>query len=641
MKPMLTQLWPQFTADAAFMDSYGSAIVERVVADRQNKIITVVYRTANPVPAETSGRLIASLEPQFPGFALKVQGLFAYTCLTSCAVLELAEELKDAGLPINGFLSGAQVDIAGEHITVRVQNGVLLLTQMEFAVKLEELIAARTGVRPQVALVCDTAISAEAVEEHILKKAPPARQFKAKSEGPAVKVQGLDLEDAPAKLVNGHMFQPTGLTALRDVGAEAGKVTVWGDVFFTEIKGNWRKIYSISITDYTGSINLKIRPQEGENCDKWEELGPGDTLIIKGDCAYDKYERDYVIYPYDVLKVVRKKRVDPAPEKRVELHLHTKMSSMDGFCDPKTIVKTAHRMGHRAVAVTDHGVVQGFPEAMLATDDIRKKDPDFKLIYGVEAYFVDDMVPVVYGAATGAMSQSFVVFDLETTGLSPADCAITEIGAVVVENGEITESYNSFVNPGCHIPEEITKITNITDEMVADAPGQEEALRAFLEFVDGRVLIAHNAHGFDIRFLKACAERYGVPFGNTYIDTLPLAQALYLGLRNYKLDTIGKYLEIPPFQHHRACDDAKALAQIYVKMIEDLALRGVTALENVNTGLGGTRELAKKNFHLIILVRNAAGLKNLYRIISAAHMDYFFKVPRVPRSLLNLSLIHI
>ena len=635
MKPMLTQLWPQFTADAAFMDSYGSAIVERVVADRQNKIITVVYRTANPVPAETSGRLIASLEPQFPGFALKVQGLFAYTCLTSRAVLELAEELKDAGLPINGFLSGAQVDIAGEHITVRVQNGVLLLTQMEFAVKLEELIAARTGVRPQVALVCDTAISAEAVEEHILKKAPPARQFKAKSEGPAVKVQGLDLEDAPAKLVNGHMFQPTGLTALRDVGAEAGKVTVWGDVFFTEIKGNWRKIYSISITDYTGSINLKIRPQEGENCDKWEELGPGDTLIIKGDCAYDKYERDYVIYPYDVLKVARKKRVDPAPEKRVELHLHTKMSSMDGFCDPKTIVKTAHRMGHRAVAVTDHGVVQGFPEAMLATDDIRKKDPDFKLIYGVEAYFVDDMVPVVYGAATGAMSQSFVVFDLETTGLSPADCAITEIGAVVVENGEITESYNSFVNPGCHIPEEITKITNITDEMVADAPGQEEALRAFLEFVDGRVLIAHNAHGFDIRFLKACAERYGVPFGNTYIDTLPLAQALYLGLRNYKLDTIGKYLEIPPFQHHRACDDAKALAQIYVKMIEDLALRGVTALENVNTGLGGTRELAKKNFHLIILVRNAAGLKNLYRIISAAHMDYFFKVPRVPRSLLN------
>ena len=149
MKPMLTQLWPQFTADAAFMDSYGSAIVERVVADRQNKIITVVYRTANPVPAETSGRLIASLEPQFPGFALKVQGLFAYTCLTSCAVLELAEELKDAGLPINGFLSGAQVDIAGEHITVRVQNGVLLLTQMEFAVKLEELIAATRLFRPR------------------------------------------------------------------------------------------------------------------------------------------------------------------------------------------------------------------------------------------------------------------------------------------------------------------------------------------------------------------------------------------------------------------------------------------------------------------------------------------------------------
>ena len=635
MKPLLTQLWPQFSADSDFMASFSGALVERVEADRRNKIITVVYRTVQPVPGSQRARLAASLEPLFPGFAVKLQGLFDYDCLTPGAVLDLAEELKEEGLPINGFLTGATAEFTREAIDIHVKNGTELLNLIEFTRHLAELIEARTAVKPAVRLIGDEAIVAEEVERAILKKAPPVKQYE-KKKGPVLKVDGLDLEDAPAKVVAGHTFQPGGFAKLSDLGGQsAGKVTIWGDVFATELKGSFNKIYTISLTDYTGSINLKVRMKMDENSTAWDEVGAGDTLIVKGDCAYDKYERDYVVYPYDVLKVVRRPRTDSAPEKRVELHLHTRLSTMDGFCDPKAIVNLAHRMGHRAVAITDHGVVQGYPEAMLAVDDIHKKDPDFKLIYGCEAYFVDDMVPVVYGRGDGPMSQSFVVFDLETTGLSPTDCRITELGAVVVENGRITESYNAFANPGCHIPEEVTHLTGITDEMVAGADDQETAVRKFLEFAAGRVLVAHNAHGFDIRFLKAAAERYGLPFANTYLDTLPLAQTLYLGLHNYKLDTIGKYLEIPPFEHHRACDDARALAQIFVKMIEDLELRGVKRLEKVNTGLGSTRALAKKNYHLIILVKDQAGMKNLYRIISAAHMDYFFKVPRVPRSLLN------
>ncbi|MEG2435822.1 MAG: PolC-type DNA polymerase III [Ruthenibacterium sp.] len=634
MKPLLTALWPQFNADADFAASFAGVLVERVEANRTQKIITVVYRSVRPIAPEMTKRLYASLLPLFPGFAVKLQGLFSFDFLTPEIVLALMDELRDGGLPVNGFLQNAVVQIADTALTISVHNGITLLTQMEFPQKLEELIAARTDTKVSVQICCDETVSVQKVEAKMAQKVP-TQQFKAKPAGQSIKVQGLDLDDTPAKVFHGHSFTPGALTPLKEIGSEAGKVTVWGDVFFTEVKGNFRKIYSVSITDYTGSINLKIRPNDNENGDKWESLSNGETLIIKGNCVFDKYEGDYVVNPYDVMKVVRKKREDTADQKRVELHLHTKMSSMDGFTDTKTVINTAHRMGHRAIAVTDHGVAQGFPEAMLAVDDIHRKDPDFKLIYGVEAYFVDDMIPVVYGLQTGPMTQSFVVFDLETTGLSAADDAITEIGAVIVENGEIGESYDSFVNPGRHIPEKITQITGITDGMVQDAPCEADALRAFLDFVDGRVLVAHNAHGFDIRFLKAAAKRCNLPFTPTYIDTLPMAQALYLGLHNYKLDTVGKYLEIPPFNHHRASDDAKALAQIFEKMVEDLTLREVTELETVNTKLGGARELAKKNFHLIILVQNQVGMKNLYRMISAAHMNYFFKVPRIPRSLLN------
>ena len=636
MKPLVTQLWPQFTADEEFTRCFQGVIVDHVKANREQKKITIACTSAAPISLEMAQRLSASLQQTlFLGYTVRLRGSFSYEYLTPQAFLEIAEELKEEGLPVNGFLNGAVVQIDGQKISVCVKNGATLLTQIGFCDRMADAVAQRTGIRPQVSLSCDTVISVEELEATVARKAPP-KQFKSKPDGPVLKVKGLNLTDEPAKLITGKSFAPTEVLALRDLEETSGKVTVWGDVFAKEVKnGRQVNIYTISITDYTSSVNLKIMLHEGEKGDKWDSLKNGDTLIVRGQYMDDQYAREFVLRPYDVMKVVRKPREDTAEEKRVELHMHTKLSSMDGFCDPGAAVRMAHRMGHRAVAVTDHGVVQGYPEAMLAADDIHRKDPDFKLIYGCEAYFVDDMLPVVYENGKGELSQSFVVFDIETTGLSPSEDRITEIGAVVVENGEIGEKYNAFANPGMHISEKITKLTGITDEMVADAPGQEEAVREFLKFVNGRPLVAHNAHGFDIRFIRKAAERYHLDFDCPYLDTLPLGQALYHGLRNYKLDTIGKYLEIPPFNHHRACDDALALAQIFVKMLEDLSMRGVKRLEDVNTGLGGARELAKKNFHLIILVRNNTGLKNLYKIISEAHMQYFFKVPRVPRSLLN------
>ncbi|MEG1010749.1 MAG: PolC-type DNA polymerase III [Ruthenibacterium sp.] len=637
MKPLVLELWPQILQDSILADLLDGALVERVEANRETKKITVVYSTEAPLSLAEGQRFVKILAQQFPGFAVVGQGLFSFDKMQPQTVLDLAMELQRQGVPVNGFLQGAQVQLDKEgNITMTVKNGLTILSQIELDKKLQDVVCERTGRRVRVQLVCGERVTAAEVEKQILKKAP-LKKAAARADGPIISLKGLDLANVPAKLLHGRVFLPKDdeMTALLDVAKVAGKVTVWGDVFFTELKGSWKKIYSISITDYTGSINLKIMADANENCEKWDNIAVGDTLLLKGDCVYDRYERDNVIYPNDILKIVRKQREDNAEQKRVELHLHTKMSSMDGFCDVKSAVKMAHRMGHRAVAVTDHGVVQAFPEAMLTVDEIHKSDPDFKLIYGVEAYFVDDLIPIVYGGQTGSIAQSLVIFDLETTGLSPGEDRMTEIGAVVVENGEIGESFDSFVNPECHITEEITQLTGITDEMVSGAPKEEEALRAFLSFANGRVLVAHNAHGFDIRFLKAAAERCDIPFECTYMDTLPMSQALCLGLRNYKLDTVGKHLEIPPFQHHRACDDALALAQILQKLFEELAARGIRSLEEINTGLGGARELAKKNFHLILLVQNQVGMKNLYRIISAAHIDYFFKVPRVPRSLLN------
>ena len=273
---------------------------------------------------------------------------------------------------------------------------------------------------------------------------------------------------------------------------------------------------------------------------------------------------------------------------------------------------------------------------MLAADAIHKTDPDFKLIYGCEAYFVDDMIPCVYGVKDEPLNGEFCVFDTETTGLDPGVEYLTEIGAVIVRNGEVVEEFDTFVKPGKPITSKITELTGITNEMVADAPGEAEALKAFLDFVDGRILVAHNAHSFDIRFLRAAAKRSGIEFEPTYIDTLTMAQAMYPGLHNYKQGTINKHLELPAYEAHRACEDSAALGRIFCVMLKDLEEKQVTAVSGINTGLGGNREvLKKKYYHLIILVRSQMGLKNLYKIVSEAHVNYFFKKPRVPRSLLN------
>lgn len=425
---------------------------------------------------------------------------------------------------------------------------------------------------------------------------------------------------------------------IEGVTLETGSVKIWGDIFSIESKetrDKARKIYSVDITDYTGSMTLKFI-EEVAKCKELDSLCVGQTIVVVGELSYDKYDRENVMRPRAVARAEKAKVVDNAPEKRVELHLHTNMSDMDGMAPAGDLIKRAAEWGHKAVAITDHGVAQAFPEAMNTWLKLKKGGSDFKIIYGVESYFVNDLVPAVKGTENRLFNQEFICFDLETTGLSHKKEKITEIGAVKLRNGEIVDSFGTFVDPEMPIPSKITEITGITDEMVSGAPKEGEALDAFYAFCgESPVFVAHNAE-FDVSFLRTAGNRCGKPFNYTYIDTVAVCRSMLKDIKNCKLDTVAKYLKLPPFNHHRAVDDAKILGEIFlrllVRMKEDMNIKDT---DGINSGLAGGDPKKLPSYHQIILVKNLTGLKNLYKIISAGHLDYYYKRPRTPKSFLD------
>ena len=428
------------------------------------------------------------------------------------------------------------------------------------------------------------------------------------------------------------------IVPLREASLDMGNLVVWGEIFSLESKetrDKSRKIYSIDITDYTGSITLKVI-QDAQDCQALDTLKAGMSLLVRGALEYDKYDRENVLRPRAIATVDQVKVVDDALEKRVELHLHTSMSDMDGMTAPADLIKQAHKWGQKAVAITDHGVAQAFPEAMNTAEAIRKEDPDFKVLYGTEAYFVNDLVPAVSGESGQSLEGDFICFDLETTGLSAQNDRITEIGAVRLHNGEITDRFDIFVDPERPIPEKITQLTSITNEMVQGAPKEAEALQQFFDFCgENAVLVAHNA-SFDASFVRAALQRQGKPFENTYIDTVTMARSLLPDLKKATLDSVANYLKLKPFHHHRAEDDAAVLGDIFLNFLERLKNdHHVEQVNEINGALAGSDPKKLRPYHMILLVKNHTGLKNLYRLISEGHLHYFYRNPRTPKSLLN------
>ncbi len=404
----------------------------------------------------------------------------------------------------------------------------------------------------------------------------------------------------------------------------------------------------LDVTDFTDSISVQFFVDAGEgNEEKIDEvnkafgkvnknvkdngLSAGVYVAIKGRAQYNDYAKEIVVTASSVCYAEPPEaRQDLAEKKRVELHLHTQMSQMDAVSSAASLIDRAVLWGHSAIAITDHGVVQAYPDALHASKDNGK----IKVIYGVEGYLVDDNARITEGEINCSSNGSFVVFDIETTGLSKDNDEITEIGAVKVENGVITDKWSSFVNPGRPIPPKIVELTSITDEMVADAPKINEILSDFFEFCKGCTLVAHNAK-FDTGFIKEAAKKCSLEYTFSHLDTVALARCMYPDLGNHKLNNLAKYLNVILENHHRAVDDAKATADIFVKMLEELKADGKDDIGALNE-IFDMRGAAKRNRanHIILLAKNLQGIRHIYEMVSESHLKYFFRTPRLPRSLI-------
>ena len=441
-----------------------------------------------------------------------------------------------------------------------------------------------------------------------------------KSDNPDV-IYGRDFDDEPI--------------AIEKIVGEMGEVTIRCQVMTLETREirNEKTIVIMSVTDFTDSIVLKIFTRNDQLPELLDGgLKKGAFLKIKGVTTIDKFDSELTIASIVGIKKISDfttMRMDTSPEKRVELNCHTKMSDMDGVSEVKDIIKRAMKWGHKAIAITDHGDVQAFPDANHAISP----DDDFKIIYGVEAYLVDDLKDIIVNSKNQSLDDTYVVFDLETTGFSPEKNKIIEIGAVKVVGGVITDRFSTFVNPEVPIPFNIEELTSIKDDMVLDAPKIEEILPEFMEFCKDAIMVAHNAE-FDMSFINKNCERQGLPCDFTIIDTVALARILLPNLNRFKLDTVAKALGVSLDNHHRAVDDAGCTAEIFVKFIQMLKDRGMVTLNDVNQMGATSPEAIMKmpTYHAIILATNDIGRINLYKLVSMSHLTYYHSRPRIPKS---------
>jgi len=495
--------------------------------------------------------------------------------------------------------------------------------------------------KPEPANIADVSVG-EREEDDPFRRTEAIREAALKAV--TVQTSGIHLEKkAKEKTIYGKITRKN-VILIKDLSMDMGTVVVEGDVFNVEHKELPKRkawVVSFDITDYTGSIRVNrfMEQDEAKPIIDGVKMGKsgGPRLKIQGTLAMSRYEGEMVLEPVGIVEGKKEMRKDEAPvdEKRVELHLHTRMSAMDATTDAAAAVKRAIAWGHPAIAITDHGVLSAFPDAWHAGDG------KIKIIYGVEAYFqndVDERVAVHGHCGNWGLDDEFIAFDLETTGLDKKQDRIIEIGAVRVRNGQVTDTFSSFADPGHRLSGITVNLTGITDEMVKGAPKPKEAVRAFLDWAGDTPLVAHNAE-FDIGFVRETCQRNEWEFAPLWIDTLTLAQYLCPDLSNHRLDTVAEHLELAPFQHHRAFDDAAVCAQIFLNLAGYMKKEGISAAKDINPLLATKKRGGKKgrrsNNHLILLAKNQLGLRNLCKLVSLSHLEHFSQFPIMPKSLVN------
>ncbi len=668
----LKELLNKYLPTDAIGQILASGTVTKTRIDKEKRILEVYVDFPYILDKETLYEIEEDVAKVYQLAHFKILPHYPSELFSEAYIPQLLLETERVGVVARGFFSSYSAALTEDTLTIRIpfaEQGLGLLENAMTPQVIEKILLSEFSVHRRVLLEKDPYREHTMSEDYRQKMEMMDRQIRdaereyhavsarqnedpAKESGESVKLPRLSSvyeggataeRDGPIIKIGTSQFDVTapeyviGVTfeiqpiPIASVTRPVRNVTFLGEVFnFTKEANRAGDKFNVSFGIFDGNASIYVKHYSMTLEDANELAGTIKAGMVIAVHGYLKTERNddelYMSYT-DIAIIGKKARKDLAEKKRVELHLHTNMSTMDALIPPDVAVKTAQKWGHPAVAITDHGNVQGFPEAMLAADKC-----GMKVIYGLEAYFVNDTASAVYGNYEGSFRDEFIVFDIETTGLSAQTCKITEIGAVKIRDGAVIDRYNTFVNPECPIPEEITQLTSITNEMVADARTIEEVLPEFLKFVGDRLLIAHNAD-FDTGFIRVAAKAQGIPFTNAYLDTVALSRYLNPDLKSHKLNLLAEHYKLGDFHHHRACDDAEMLAMIFFGMVKQLEEMDVNSFAALQNEMGEKADpLQLRPYHQIILVKNQAGLKNLYKLISKSYLNYYRRNPRIPKT---------
>ena len=640
-------LFPGFPLPEELAEALGRLAIVHAELDRETRTIRLDAQAEQYLAEKQLQALCRDIEKEYGLRELKLSVRYPASELPNMDFRDLAQVFIRAFSPSAAILAGAGYEVTDEAVVIRLKaNGKDSILQN--AKKAEQFLRDRFGVSKKIEVEAHSNLEGRALFEETariraeaLKNAPAITasvpQGGAKASGGAASTPA----EPTGALFYGRPFSGRPVR-MEELNLDMFRVIVEGKVFAVqhrELKKRGAWVICFDMTDYTSSVRVNQFMEAAKAKPIIDNVQPGMWLRVQGKMSFDRYDNEMVLQPNAMEKIEAPKRRDTYPEKRVELHLHTTMSSMDALTDTGAAVKRAASWGHRAIAITDHGGAQSFPDAMKAASKakVAGTDQNIKILYGCEGYYVNDVDDriAVHGEEDFSFDGEYVAFDLETTGLSSLHDTIIEIGAAIMKGNEVLSTFQTFVDPHRPLQPKIVDLTGINDQMLAGQPDISEAMPKFLEYVGSRPLCAHNAD-FDIGFVTAACEKLGLPFHPTYVDTLILAQNLMPELGKYKLNIVADALSLPDFNHHRASDDAITCGYLLMRFFKMMQEQGLDSLQKINPRMeqlrSGSKILDRRARHIIVFAKNSIGLRNLYRLISYGNLKYFKRVPIMPKS---------